>query len=103
MADPLLLAGALLLAIAGMASLALSMEAHWEQIGRTGPPPRLLLRTLGWLGLLLSLACCLAADHVSMAALVWPMTIAAAAALVALCLSRLPERPRKPSPPPPRT
>lgn len=91
--DTLWLLAALLLSIAGMACLALSLEAHWQQVrGRDAEPPRLLLRVLGWAGLVASLAACLAADHVSMAALVWPMTLGAAAALVAFTLSRLERR-----------
>lgn len=92
MADPIWLAAALLLAVFGMASLALSLEAHWAQARGRGDPPRRVLRLLGGAGLVASLAACLVADHGSMAALVWPMTLAAAATMVAFTFSWLAER-----------
>jgi hypothetical protein len=46
-----------------------------------------LLRGLGATALAASLALCLAVDHVSMASLVWVMTLAASALVVALTLS----------------
>ncbi|MFT7773938.1 DUF3325 domain-containing protein [Roseateles sp.] len=92
MADAIWLAGALLLAVLGMACLALSLEAHWAQVRGRGDPPRRVLRVLGWAGLAASLAACLVADHGTMAALVWPMTLAAAAVMVAFTFSWLAER-----------
>lgn len=86
----LLLAGAGASAILGFAWLALSMEAHWEQVhGHSGPSPRqqLLLRWFGSLLLATSLLLCRAADHPTMAVLVWTMLLAGAALLVALLLS----------------
>ncbi len=93
MPDALLLLSALLGAVAGMGWLALSMNTHWRQV-RDGNAPApgaiLLLRALGALGLLASLGLCLAVDHVSMASLVWVMTLAAAALIVALALATRP-------------
>ncbi len=90
MPEALLLLAALLLNVAGLGWLALAMEVHWKQVRGAGPPPRrtvILLRVLGAAGLAGSLALCLAADHASMAALVWVMALAAAALLVALTLA----------------
>lgn len=87
---PLWLASALLAACVGMAWLALAMPAHWEQVRGHAPLSRrrvLVLRVLGALALAGSLALCLIADHASMAVLVWVMSIAASALLVALLLS----------------
>lgn len=90
----LLLLAALLACVAGMAWLALAMDVHWAQVQtRTGACPPLSvpgmwrLRVLGVLGLGSALMLCLAADHASMAALVWVMALAVAALLVALTLS----------------
>lgn len=86
MSDALMLSLAWISSVAGMAWLALAMNAHWRQI-RAGEPPARLLRVLGVVALSLSLALCLAADHVSMAALVWVMAVTAAALTVALTLT----------------
>lgn len=76
--------------VAGFGWLALAMETHWQQVRGNRPPaaaaPR-LLRGLGAGALLLSLLACLRADHVTMAALVWVMTLAAAALTVTFSLS----------------
>ncbi len=74
--------------VAGLGWLALAMEVHWHQV-RGGQPPAAprWLRALGVLALLLSLLACLRADHASMAALVWVMTLAAAALTVTFTLS----------------
>lgn len=84
------LLAAYLCAVAGFGWLALAMEPHWRQV-RAGPPPDVAatrtLRVLGGLGLLLSLWACLRADHVTMAALVWVMTLSAAAFTVSALLS----------------
>lgn len=86
----LLLTAAWLVCALGMACLALAMEAHWSQV-RAGcalsPGGAWRLRALGVAGLALSLVLCLAADHPSMAALVWVMTIGASALVVALTLT----------------
>lgn len=90
MPDSLMLLFAFALAITGMGWLALAMETHWEQVyGEAVCTPALLLR-LRWLGglcLLGALMLCLAVDHATMAALVWFMTLAASALLIAFTLS----------------
>jgi len=86
----LLLTAAWLVCAMGMACLALAMEAHWSQVraGRAlSPNGAWRLRALGVAGLALSLVLCLAADHPSMAVLVWVMTIGASALVVALTLT----------------
>lgn len=88
-------AGCLLLAaggsLAGMGWLALSLEAHWQQVVGKGchltPARQRQLRAGGYASLLLALAACLLADHPSMAALTWPMLLAAAALSQALLLA----------------
>ena len=90
MRDALLLGAAVLAALAGMGWLALAMDVHWEQAcgAAAQPPARVrLLRVLGMLALAASLGLCLAVDHASMAALVWVMSLAAAALAVAMALS----------------
>uniref|UniRef100_A0A8J7VTV4 DUF3325 domain-containing protein n=1 Tax=Coralloluteibacterium stylophorae TaxID=1776034 RepID=A0A8J7VTV4_9GAMM len=84
-----LLAGALLASLAGMGWLALAMPAHAQQVwGRAASPAVARpLRTLGALGLCTALVLCLAADHATMAALVWVMSLAGAAVLVAMTLA----------------
>ncbi|MDT7838636.1 DUF3325 domain-containing protein [Aquabacterium sp. OR-4] len=74
--------------VAGFTWLALAMEPHGRQVRPAGPlPPPRLLRSLGVVALLLSLLACLRADHPTMAALVWVMTLAAAALTVTFTLS----------------
>lgn len=90
MPESALLAGALLCSFIGLGWLALAMEAHWQQVRPTPAPAAgtaRLLRTLGALALAASLALCLAADHPSMAALVWVMSLAVAALSLALLLA----------------
>ncbi|MDQ8023679.1 MAG: DUF3325 domain-containing protein [Moraxellaceae bacterium] len=92
MPDALLLAAALLCGIAGMGWLALAMDVHWRQL-RSGTPARKIivtLRVLGSTALAASLALCLTVDHVSMASLVWVMTLAASALIIAFTLSTRP-------------
>jgi hypothetical protein len=79
--------------LAGMAWLALAKLPHWRQV--TGEqtqaaPARRIFRIAGSLALALSLALCLAADHVSMSFLVWIMIIAAGALAVAFTLAYRP-------------
>lgn len=86
MLDVLLRALALLCCTAGFAWLALSMESHWEQVRGAQPLPRgtvIALRALGGMALIGSLLLCLRVDHASMAALVWVMSLAASALIVA--------------------
>lgn len=87
----LLRALALLCSLGGLACLALAMEVHWRQVrGSHALLPRhtaIVLRVLGVVALSASLALCLFADHVSMAVLVWVMSLAASAAAVAFTLA----------------
>lgn len=90
MPEIMMLSVAMLASIAGMGWLALAMEPHWGQVfGSRAQRPRTIrgLRVGGGLALALSLGLCLGADHPSMAALVWIMTLAAGALAVAFTLS----------------
>jgi hypothetical protein len=86
-----LLALAYLAGTAGLGWLALAMDVHWKQLrgpqAAQTPARGRVLRALGLAGLAASLLLCLAADHTSIAVLVWIMTLAAAALSVALALS----------------
>jgi hypothetical protein len=85
-----LLALAWLLALAGMAWLALTLDGHWRQVRGAAPlTPRgaALLRAGGAAALCASLWLCLRADHVTMAPLVWVMGMAGAALIVAFALA----------------
>jgi hypothetical protein len=87
----LLLSGAWVSTVIGLAWLALAMDVHWRQVfKKTKPSPftRVALRCMGTLGLLVSLGLCLLADHPTMAALVWIMFLAGSAALVAMVLAK---------------
>ncbi len=78
------------LCVAGLGWLALAMDVHWRQASAAplpSRPRRKLLQGLGIAALAGSLAACLAADHATMAPLVWLMLLAAAALTVALTLS----------------
>lgn len=79
---------------AGMAWLALAMDAHWGQVmhrpAKQAAATRRGLRWLGAAALGLSLLACLAADQPSMALIVWVMLLGAGAMGVALTLSRRP-------------
>ncbi len=90
MTSALLLCAALLSATVGLGWLALAMDVHWQQVsGLPRVPPRTqrVLRALGVAALAASLALCLAADHPTMAALVWVMALAASALGVAITLA----------------
>ena len=89
-----LLAAALAACLAGMGWLALAMEVHARQVwGRAlARGSAKLLRLLGATALAASLWLCLAADHATMAVLVWVMALSAAAMLVAFMLSSQPQR-----------
>ena len=90
MPDALQLALAFLCSTYGMSLLALAMKVHWQQArGDEGPSAAsaLTLRGVGASALLLSLWLCLQVDHVSMASLVWVMSLAASAVTVALTLT----------------
>lgn len=92
MNSTLWLIGAAGLCVAGMAWLALSLKVHWQQVfNNTAPASPKILRTAGSAALALSAVCCFAADHPSMAALVWVMFTAASALVVAMTLSYQPK------------
>lgn len=84
-----LLLSAFLASVAGMGWLALSMQVHAQLVwgGALTAASPLLLRTLGASALALALWLCLRVDHASMAVLVWVMTLAATAILVAFILT----------------
>ena len=90
MPDAVLLALALALSLIGMASLALTMEAHWAQVCEGQPQSSAAVsrqRVVGSVSLAAALVLCLIVDHASMAVLVWVMTMAASALAVAFTLS----------------
>jgi hypothetical protein len=92
MVEPYLLGGAAAATFIGFAWLALAMPTHWEQVHpkRHARPSSRGLRCAGSAALAVSLGLCLAADHPSMAALVWLMLLAGSAATVAMTLSARP-------------
>lgn len=66
------------------------MAVHWQQVRGTPSPTSgtaILLRVFGALALLLSLTLCFLADHASMAPLVWVLSLAGGALLVAFTLA----------------
>jgi hypothetical protein len=91
MAEALLLLAAVLANFAGMAWLALAMEAHWEQVrGSTTPlaaGTASAMRLAATLAIAAALVLCLRADHPTMAVLVWIMTLTGAAVTVSLALA----------------
>jgi hypothetical protein len=89
MPDAVTLALAQLAACIGLGWFALSLGAHWRQVhdGQSVHGSALLLRALGTLALGAALSLCLAVDHVSMAALLWVMMLAAGALVVAFTLA----------------
>lgn len=90
MHDGFILLAALVCSGLGLAWLALAMDVHWQQVFGPRPQSRrtvVILRGLAVLALAGSLALCLRADRASIAALVWPMSLAAAALVVIFTLS----------------
>ena len=90
MPDAFWLTTALLSSILGMASLALAMDVHWQQVcprSRRSPALTNGLRVLGFGELAAALLFCLFADTATMAVLVWMMLLAIAAATIAFALS----------------
>jgi hypothetical protein len=76
-----------------MAWLALAMEVHWSQVRSPAAHSATAarrLRSFGAGALVLSLFACFAADHASMAALVWVMTVSASTFVVAMILAYRP-------------
>jgi hypothetical protein len=93
MADALLSFAAFACAVCGMGSCALAMQPHAAQVRGRSPLGRAAARKLrvrSALGLAGSLALCLAADHVSMAVLVWVMMSSVSALLLAFLLAYRP-------------
>ena len=84
-----LLLAAWLASVAGMGWLAVSMPVHAQQVWERIPSSATarLLRWLGAAGIAAALGLCLAADHASMAVLVWVMASTGAALLVAFTLA----------------
>ena len=90
MRDAVMLLVALLASVCGLAWLAFAMEPHWRQVRGDVPIKRgtaSALRILGTVALGGSLFLCLQVDHVSMASLVWVMSLAAAALIIAFTLA----------------
>jgi glucose-6-phosphate-specific signal transduction histidine kinase len=90
MSDGALIFLALLTSLAGMGTLALSIEAHWRQVMSTRvqtASARRRLRLAGATLLAIAILLCAAADPLSMAALVWPMLLTVAGAIVAASLT----------------
>ncbi|MGY4830530.1 DUF3325 family protein [Sphaerotilaceae bacterium SBD11-9] len=86
----LLLAAALGCSLVGFAWLALGMEVHWAQVrGAQAASAGTVraLRLLGAAALAASLVLCLTADHPTIAALVWVMSLAAGALSVTMALA----------------
>ncbi|HEU5133599.1 MAG TPA: DUF3325 domain-containing protein [Steroidobacteraceae bacterium] len=84
---------AFFLSFVGLALLALAMERHWRQLRATEPltnSTARLLRIGGSIALASSLALCLTVDHASMASLVWIMTLAVSAFVLAMLLAWCP-------------
>ena len=90
MPSVLLLAGIPTLAYFGFALFALSQARHWRRVVDNDRPTarqRWLLRGLGFLALILSLALALWRDGPSFGALLWATLLSAAAASVAFTLT----------------
>jgi len=77
--------------VIGIAFFALAMDGHWQQVcglrARAGRGAPVVFRAIGGALLLLSLLLCLRADHASMAALVWLMSLGVGAMLTAFALA----------------
>lgn len=83
---------AIVITMLGMACLSLSLPNHWRQVtgietSLPSPSEQLRLRIIGYASLVASLLLCLAADHPSMAVLVWIMLLSLAAKGVASVLT----------------
>lgn len=90
MAESILLTAAALCGTTGMGWLAVAMKPHWTRVRGARPLPEravVALRVLGVLALVAALALCLRANHASIAALVYVMTLTASALLVAFALA----------------
>lgn len=74
----------------GVVWLALAMRVHWAQVfsaRQRTPRARLLLRILGAAALFVSFLLMARASHISMAPLVWFMSLAGSALIVAMTLA----------------
>ncbi len=78
---------AALAALLGCAALALSQARHWKAVNAVAAPPPRALRLAGWALITASLACCIACDGASFAALLWPLLVGGAALVVAAALT----------------
>ncbi|KOC19785.1 hypothetical protein GL58_17320 [Comamonas testosteroni] len=89
MREAIFLGAALITSLIGMGWLSLAMDTHWQQVRSEpiSPSTTVRLRILGALLLTSSLGFCLAADHASMAMLVWVMGLAASALAIAFTLT----------------
>ena len=93
MADGLLLAAAFACAVSGMGFCALAMQGHRAQVAGVaarGTTAARTLRARGAVTLAGALGLCLAADHVSMAVLVWVMMLSVSAVLLAFVFAYRP-------------
>jgi hypothetical protein len=95
MVDPQWLLGAAAAAsVLGFGWLALAMDTHWAQAHGPAAQKRGVarrLRVVGALAITLSLGLCLAANHPSMAVLVWIMLLAGSAVAIAMTLAWRPQ------------
>ncbi|MET0382050.1 MAG: DUF3325 family protein, partial [Burkholderiaceae bacterium] len=94
MREAWLLACAMLSSLCGMGWLALAMDVHWGRVrgDAAGPGARraIALRTLAAAAIAGALGLCLAADHASIAVLVWLMSLVVSVLLVAFALASRP-------------
>ncbi|MDC8783827.1 DUF3325 domain-containing protein [Roseateles koreensis] len=90
--ESLIIFAALWCSLAGAVWLAASLDVHWQQIrgaestaiGRKQVSALRLLGITAWFG---SLLLCCGADHLSMAVLVWVMSISTASCAIAFILA----------------
>lgn len=91
----LILAGALL-AYGGLAANSVSMDRHYADLHGRGAEPdtrtRQGYRTLGWLGIVLSLAACVIANGWHTGPVLWCGVLTASAILLTLLLQYAPRR-----------
>ena len=93
MAETLLLFAAFACTVSGLAFCALAMEGHFKQVSghaRIAADAVRKLRVRAAVALVGSMVLCLAADHVSIAALVWVMMLSLSAVLLALIFAYRP-------------
>ena len=92
----LLFLSGLALAFSGFAATSITMDRHYADIHGRGkeasPTTRLRLRTLGWLGLLLSFMACIGASGWHIGPVLWGGVLSIAAWTVTLLLQYYPRR-----------